>query len=71
MSASNSLDVLLAVGEVEAHGASLAGSDPGEVSVTIIFPIDGSTVSLTFTADRFLAFVEQLRQFAEGLPKPS
>jgi hypothetical protein len=66
-----SLDVLLTVGDVEPDVVSLATGGPGESTVTVLFPLDGSTVSLTFTADRFLAFVERLRQFAEGLPKPS
>jgi hypothetical protein len=69
---SGSMDVLVTVGEAVPRVVSLALGDPGQVNVTIVFPLDGSTVFLTFGAERFLAFVEQLRAFAATMHgKPS
>ena len=64
-------DVLVFAGEAEPRIQALRSAGVDQTSITVSFPLDGSTASVTFTAERFLAFVEQLRQFAEGLPKPS
>jgi hypothetical protein len=69
---SSGVDVLVSVGDVEARIVSLAARGPGEVSVTVLFSVGEATISLTFDADRFLAFVEQLQKFAETMPgRPS
>lgn len=71
MSAAGAAQVIVTVGDSEARIDSFRLARAEQITVTVSLPLSGSMISLSFDADRFLAFVEQLRQFAEGLPKPS
>jgi hypothetical protein len=69
---SSRLDVIVRVGDSETRIDSLRLAGSQGLSVTVSFSLDGATTSLTFTAERFFAFAEQLREFARAMPgKPS
>jgi hypothetical protein len=66
-----SLDVLVTVGEKEERIESLRlGAE--RLTVSLAFPLGDATVSLTFDAERFIAFAERVGRFARTLPgRPS
>ena len=64
---SKSLDVLVTVGEEEERIESLrVGAE--RLTVSLVFPLEDATVSLTFDAERFSAFAEKVGRFARTLP---
>jgi hypothetical protein len=66
------VQVLVSVGEAEVRVDTFRVRAANEITVAVSFPLAGSIVTLSFDADRFLAFVEQLSRFAETMPgKPS
>jgi hypothetical protein len=69
MTAAPKVDVIVTIGAVEPEIRAVRL--PNVESVAVTFALEGSNVSLAFDADRFRSFVEQLRRFAESLPKPS
>ena len=71
MSDPGAAQVIVTVGDSEPRIDSFRLARAEQITVTVSLPLSGSMVSLSFEADRFLAFVERLQQFAEGLPGPS
>jgi hypothetical protein len=67
-----SVDILVSVGDSppRIHALQLTRAD--QTTVTVVFDIDGSSISLSFGADRFVDFAERMRRFAATLPgRPS
>jgi hypothetical protein len=66
------VEVIVRVGGSEARIDTLRLAGADQMSVTVSFPLEDSTVSLTFAAERFIAFAEQLQRYAATMPgKPS
>ncbi len=68
MSNPGGAQVIVAVGDSEPRIDSFRLARAEQITVTVSVPLSGSMVSLSFDAGQFLAFVEQLRQFAASMP---